>query len=599
MTGHSGLTRNRRKAGTVLAKLSSGLRINQAADDAAGLAISEKMRAQIRGLSQAFRNVQDAISLIQTAEAGLSHILSPLQRIRELVIQSGNGTLTQADRKALQDEADQLIAEIDRVACDTEFNGMKLLDGAYRQPGTQKIPLTQEWKSTAGSGEIVSLAATTDGGVVAAGKVGQNGPTNRFWLAKVDADGNTVWETLLPQDNGYNVIYHVEALSDGSLIAVGRRTHAVSDDDQTVVFRFSSNGEMQGSGLLIYGDEATYDIKPMTDGGFVLVGSSFSKVFVRTLDADLNLIAAQKFERPPGSHYKTGIDIIQTSDGGFMLVGSENYPDSSYQGFVMKLDSALALQWETKAANTVFSAIASLDGQQALVMGNTGLYKVDAAGNLLLLQAAISHPVDIFMYRHDWLTRTEDGHYLVGTEDKLYKVSGEGDVQWELEVTAFAVAQLTDKGYIAADSKYSIVKFSPEALLDNGHTGLLIQTGANAGNTLSVHINAVSAQALGVRSLDLTVAEKLDSTLVRLDHAIQIVSTERSRIGADQNALEHVADNIKSAEENLTAAESRIRDADMASLMMEYTKLTILAQAGQSLLGQANQQPQTVLGLLR
>ncbi|HWR09712.1 flagellin [Sporomusa sp.] len=596
------LKRTEKRSTDVLEKLSSGLRINKAADDAAGLAISEKMRAQIRGLSQAARNVQDAISLVQTAEGGLNNILEPpLQRLRELAIQSGNGTLTTGDRMSIQDEAEQILAEINKIAKNTEFNGMKLLDGTYKNSAVESTqPLTPEWQVDFNGKEIVSMTATSDGGVVVAGRKGSFGAASQNWLAKVDAVGNTIWEKELPLDNSYNVIYNVQALSDGSFIASSRRRNLISSDNQAVIYKISADGEIVNSKILAYGDESLLEIKQTADGGFIAVGVSLQHAFIQKLDSNLQVMATNSFVLPAGSHFKVGIDVVQTSDNGYMLLGEESYATpTGPKGFIMKLDADFSLEWESKIDHTVFSAITMIDDQQAMVLGNTGLYIVDGTGNLSQLSSSIFQVADPYDYEHDWLQKTTDNNYLVGTSDKLVKVASSGEEVWALDIPSLAVTQISDRGYIVANTLHSIVKITPEVLPNSvENKGIQIQTGANTGNTLTLYINNVSTEALGIQGLDLTVTPKLDTALARIDTAIQRVSAERSRLGFYHNALEHIGSNVENSAENLTAAESRIRDVDMAKAMMDLTKFMILKQAGQSMLVQANQQPQSVLQLL-
>jgi flagellin len=341
------------------------------------------------------------------------------------------------------------------------------------------------------------------------------------------------------------------------------------------------------------------EIKETQEGSIIAVGVASQDVIIRKLDSNFNVTAVQSFARPTGSYFKTGIDVTQTSDGGFLMVGEESYSSPpSPKGFIMKLDANLNLQWEAKEDNTVFSAVVNSDAQHAIVMGNTGLYSVDNTGTITQINADIAQTADSFDYEHDWLNQTADGNYLAGSSDKLYKVTSEGQILWSIDIAAIAVTQIGDRGYIAADSTNSIVKITPEALPASDNNGLQIQTGANAGNTLTLYLNDVSTQALGIRGLDLTTTSHLDTSLAKIDTAIQMVSAERSKLGGYQNALEHISSNVMNAEENLTVAESRIRDVDMAKAMMEFTKFNMLEQVGQSMLVQANQQPQTVLDLL-
>lgn len=190
-----------------LKKLSSGLRINTAADDAAGLANSEKMRAQIRGLQQARQNIQDGISLIQVADGALDKIQGLNQRMRELIIQGSNDTLTYSDKKAIQEELNQLMNSIEKIASNTQFNTRRLLDGSLEIPSAPKTPLGFEWKVNFEHPiELTSIIATNDGGMVVGGtkEIKGNGDTTYSlcsYIAKLNSEGQREWEKEISIDN--------------------------------------------------------------------------------------------------------------------------------------------------------------------------------------------------------------------------------------------------------------------------------------------------------------------------------------------------------------------------------------------------------------
>ncbi|GAB7389191.1 flagellin [Bacillaceae bacterium] len=353
-----------------LEKLSSGLRINRAGDDAAGLAISEKMRGQIRGLEMASKNAQDGISLIQTAEGALNETQSILQRMRELAVQASNDTNTNTDRQELQKEIEQLIEEIDRIANTTEFNTKKLLngdlEGVYNEAATHEI-LGETYKG------LVS-----------------------------------------------NVTYTAASLS---------------------------------------GDH-TYLVK--------ITGTS-------------------------GSDYTYAI----------------------YQG-------------DGTAAST---------GTVSAVNGSVTLN------------------------------------------------SGEGIV-----VTF---------GSTTLNVGDSVAIFIDDADTGQANNSLKFQIGANSTQTMEVDINKMDAASLNVKNINVTSQGDAEAAVSTIEMALRTVSAERAKLGAFQNRLEHTINNLGTSAENLTAAESRIRDVDMAKEMMEFTKNNILNQAAQAMLAQANQQPQGVLQLLR
>ncbi|WP_066505900.1 flagellin [Abyssisolibacter fermentans] len=385
-------------------KLSSGSRINRAGDDAAGLAISEKMRGQIRGLNQASRNSQDGISLIQTAEGALNETQAIMQRMRELSIQSSNDTNTTEDRTNIQDEVNQLGEEIQRIAEQTEFNTKKLLNGDM--------------------GSAVSAATTH----VLTGS-----------LESTMADATTL--DSLVDANGNNL-----QLANGDVFTA----------------TWSVNGTEKS---------ATYTITDITS---------------ETLSTLTDEIAGD-----------ASVASVATA-GGQMVITSA-------------------------AAGTA----AQINGLSIEIESSAGIRK-EAASNAL-------------------------SNISTTTEAKDKRADGSAD----------------------------------------------FQIGSNQGQTLNLSISDMRADTLGVRTLQVGTKSQAGTAVKVLDQAIQKVSAERAKLGASQNRLEHTIKNLDTSSENLQAAESRIRDVDMAKEMMNFTKNNILQQAAQAMLAQANQAPQGVLQLLR
>jgi flagellin len=382
-------------------KLSSGLRINRAGDDAAGLAISEKMRGQIRGLDMASKNAQDGISLIATAEGALNETHSILQRQRELVTQSSNDTNTAEDRKNIQDEIDQLGKEIDRISSTTQFNTKNLIDGSMDKTTTAASNINTN-NSLKGAG----------GADIAAGTEVLNTLT--------DKDGNSLG------------------------IQAG----------DTITVTYVKNGEQQQVDLT--GASTIADLVAGADGA-VTIGASG--------------------------------ELIATADA------------TGYDGAIH------GISIEVKDAN--------------------------------------------------------------------------GEVR------------------SGASSALSSFSETTQATKDHSNGSATFQIGANTGQTIEVSIKDMSSSALGVKDLKVGSSGQASQAIKVIDAAIQKVSAQRSSLGSVQNRLEHTINNLNTSSENLTAAESRIRDVDMAKEMMEQTKNSILSQAAQAMLAQANQQPQGVLQLLR
>lgn len=438
-------------------KLSSGLKINRAGDDAAGLAISEKMRGQIRGLDMASKNSQDGISLIQTAEGALNETHSILQRMRELAVQSSNGTQTDADRAELQKEVSQLKDEIDRISNTTEFNTKKLLNGAA---GVQGNVL-----SGAADGQFVSGTESTVAGTYVF-KVATNGAATKASAAA------------------------------GSL-------------------NLTNATDVSGKDLSINGVKIDF------------TGMTTAKI--ADVVAKINSYSAQ-----------TGVTAADNGSGS------------------VKLDQ---LNFGSKSGIT-------LTGTDAAQFGGT-------------VTAGKDVTVDIF--KADGTTSIKAGVV--------------GDGQMVTAPAGFDTAGITMKMNGAATSAVKVA-------VTQG--SLSFQIGANQGQDMSLAINQMSTAKLGdtangsfLNTVDISTQDGAKSAITVVDKAISQVSSERAKLGAVQNRLEHTINNLNTSSENLTAAESRIRDTDMAKEMMEQTKNNILAQAAQAMLAQANQQPQGVLQLLR
>ncbi len=388
MNAHRNMGSTTIAQGKAMEKLNSGLRINRAADDAAGLAISEKMRSQIRGLNQASRNAQDGISMIQTAEGALSETQAIAQRMRELAVQSANGTYTDEDRTLIDQEFNQLKSEIDRIATDTDFSGSKVLNGEK-------------------SGE------------------------------KIEFESGTVAST---------------------------GTGTLNNTDAAAVFLKTDLENVNTLG------EGTFKLNLSLDGD----------------DVKLELIDESKFN-------------------------------------------------DNKAY--VLDSIVIKDG---------------AAGN--------------------------DEHEIT------------------LGGAAFKLAQLKNK---IKDANVETVELTLNNVVKEKTNGVELQVGANKDQMISISIGNMRSRELGLGGVNVATTDDAKDAIGRLDEAVSRISAQRADLGASQNRLEHTIASTDNTAENLQAAESRIRDVDMAKEMMNLTKLNVLQQASQAMLAQANQAPQQVLSLLK
>lgn len=438
MNANRNMNINAGAASKSMEKLSSGLRINKAGDDAAGLAISEKMRGQIRGLDQASANSQDAISLLQTGEGALNETTSILQRMRELAVQGSSDTLNSNDRGQIQKEMDQLVQETDRIGNNTEFNTKKLLNGGANVSGTVSGVTPAAISIVGGNGDTKAASVVVLATTVAATKA---------------TDAGTV------------------DLSAGVLGA---------------------------------------------DSSIIVNGTSFSFTSGDTIDNVLKTIN------------DAGVGVTATTDGTNLSLTSSNVGS--------------AAKFTVAGATADFVGLASANGTDASVTFTSGATKFTAIGDKVTIQD--------------------------GTAKGL-----------EIKVNASALGGAT-------------------ATVDANGT-LAFQIGANEGQMLNVGIADMRSAALGTAGVQVTDAATATAAITTIQTAIDTVSSERSKLGAYSNRLEHTIANLGTASENMTSAESRIRDVDMAKEMSTFSKNNILSQAAQAMLAQANQQPQQVLQLLR
>ncbi len=436
-------------------KLSSGYRINRAADDAAGLSISEKMRKQIRGLDQASTNAEDGVSAVQTAEGALTEVHSMLQRMNELAVQASNGTNSKTDRDAIQSEIDQLTTEIDRVAETTKFNESYLLKG--------------------------------------------------------DADGATKDVYMKGHDAGLK-----GTLTDGAT---------------TATFKVAAGALDAGKKVTIGGKEYS-------------IGSTKAEAEALADKAKTDAATADKEITIDGETYK-----CKTAD----------------KKWYDKDDLEVTIADKIKAGSTV-----KYDGKSLTVMNDVGGDGVDDSDS-----SVISAAKAVGFMTTELTTANNIG--------------------------ATKTAATINAGTYASDTgiEFTINKGTAE-VAEKLNFNLHVGSDADMTNKINVNIETMNSSYLGIKGLNVADETGVAATYAvdAIADALQKVSDQRSSLGAVQNRLEHTIANLDNVVENTTSAESRIRDVDMAEEMVEYSKNNILAQAGQSMLAQANQATQGVLSLL-
>lgn len=510
INAYRNLTLSHQRMTRSLERLSSGLRINRAADDPSGLVRSEALRAQIGGLRVASRNAQDAISLVQTAEGAMAEAHTVLQRMRDLTVQSGNlGTNDRAALAANQHELTQLRQELDRINRDTRFgtvNVFRDLAGAGAgTAGGAAAPL-----------QLGSAVATQPG---QAETIVEGSPLTLHVTGAPPMDGVgsltlTLSGGLLdPPVTAHAAVGH--NLQDLAQILNNRIVELGLQDDYAAVW--SADG---GGRIVITGPNADQATSPFTLD-LVRAGST-------NPDDDGPVVLAQAMvggaaDSPQGDGVATALTLTVPAEG--------------------------------------FEVPEGYEGQITFTLGAGGLAE------------AVTFSVD------------------VGADAEAIR-----DAAQEAGATvSFSGNVVTFLGQETA-TPLSLTASTASA------GGAVFQVGANPGQRVSVPIRPVDAQALELMDLDIgpgTSPERIDAALRAIDAAIGSVSTNRAELGAFQNRMESTIRSLSVTIENLSAAESRIRDADMAAEMMEFTRSQILVQVGTAMLAQANLLPQTVLSLLR
>ena len=745
LNAYNRLSGNNSTVSKNLEKLSSGYRINRAGDDAAGLAISEKMRAQITGLERAKLNAQDGISLVQTAEGALTEVHSMLNRMVELDTQSANGTYQAEDRDKIQAEVNALLEEVDRISQSTNFNGINLLDGSLSSNSTQNLSTGNKVATVTGT--IASLKTGIQDQAAQAGKYAANlagsvtGTATavtdavKFSVTYIDTNGKEVTKELttatvpatatdanvasaistaigndkdlstlftassttsnvdLTAKNGGTNGAQLKSISvvglvktDGTAGTAGAinvqkaeatTTRVATDATQKDIVDFNNTVPTAGSTITI-GDK-TYefvaaggDMQSVAKGNVAVsldAGGTVSgtldnlisalqangvKSASKTADAAGNANAAIKIGNL--DEIKTAsktANITANSNGLKLSEVSESEQKSSFQvgagsgnsaTFSLKyLDDAGKEQTinvsytsnataATNATNIKNALEANDEFKKNFTVGITGAQldltsksKGDAAAQVqsIATNDVDSKSVNSFqvtqaargagqtlsidaaqMSKGDTLTiggktfqfvtadnMKADGNNIAVLLDPKSNTSTAANLNLAFEKAGVDIQynNATNSFFLGNDAKVS------------GNGGLVLQVGdTNADfNKVTVSVEDMSVKGLNLEGLTVTDQGLAGESIDRVKKAIETVSKSRGNLGALQNRLEHTINNLTVTAENMTAAESRIRDTDMAKEMMSFTKNNVLVQAAQAMLAQANQQPQQVLQLLR
>ncbi len=712
LNSYRNLTTNNNAVSKNLEKLSSGYRINRAGDDAAGLAISEKMRAQITGLNTAQKNANDGISLVQTAEGALTEVHSMLNRMVELANQSANGTYANAvDRENLQEEINSLTEEIDRISQSTNFNGINLLDGTLGLNGDTFTNITQTAAIKAGEKDIsdaVAVDATTH-----ANAVGVKDPMNPefkvdFADLKITLSNNATTSTdvnikLTVGDLGIKFYDSQASANAGDVeakeikVSADAKADAADPAKTTEVTATTIADKFNGKIAVIGSDSYTVSVEDNRILKFTYTGQIKDKTLIDKDDAGgkptnatmEKLLAgnvaveieakASVTESDRSGHVDCHVTGIKdpVADAGINRAGAtlnmEDLVDDIRKGASLKIGkTTITFNFDDQAAS---------DGSVTQTDNESGEVKLkgfeDAKDKDLLKEITrqLSHMNAVVEKKVNG--EDKDFTFTIGRGADEMSIEIEEQVQDDSKnYGKFTEAELKNEVFslatAASNAKSSVTigannasdgdkikigdktyKFVKEKAADNtdktvveveigksaketaenlknavggtaevdgskvtftsakatddpiaiGSTGLTLQVGdtSDTFNQLNVKVDSMSADSLGIGTDDINISTQSGAQLAvdKIKAAINTVSSQRGKLGAIQNRLEHTINNLSVTAENITAAESRIRDVDMAEEMMAYTKNNILVQASQAMLAQANQIPQGVLQLLQ
>jgi flagellin len=542
-----------------LEKLSSGYKINRAGDDAAGLAISEKMRAQISGLEQASNNVKDGISLVQTAEGALQEVQDMLNRMVTLSEESANGTYQDdVDRENLQAEMDALKTEINRIADSANFNGIQLLDGSLAETVTP---------ATVTKVTVNGINPGVHGGTAAAG-------TFTIDLSQLEYTNKSTQATATLTIK----IGGVQVQTTGGTDYAGTK---IAKTTSTAVGKISGSAianDLAGKQVVLQG--ATYKITAQ-DGVLTLTGQAAPTTTAAvtmtmsiaaaggTTDVNNgNAISVDVVKQPV---YAGGNKFAQASftltssmvkDGNVITIGNTQY--------TMKVGSKSTVK--ATAANVI----------------DLSAYKWSSTDNKKLLQEAGAKIAAVT--NDDFLVSTDN---TVAGATKLHLTERDGkvnyDTEWDLSAHTGA----------AQGDWTNVVSFTSGKATASGGLTLQIGDTSDDWNQMNVSIKDMHVSSLKIDSINIKTQSAAASAISVIKDAINYVSSVRGTLGATQNRLEHTANNLSVMTENIQDAESTIRDTDIADEMTAYTKNQILVQSAQAMLAQANTVPQGVLQLLQ
>ncbi|GFI42550.1 flagellin [Lachnospiraceae bacterium] len=610
MNVHRNLKGNNSSIGKTLEKLSSGYRINRAGDDAAGLAVSEKMRAQITGLKQACQNADDGISLVQTVEGALTEVHSMLDRMMELSVQSANGTYSDDDRSMMNDEIKQIKSEISRIGNTATFNSTRLFPEAGvngSREGVSTYKYTLDLTNKICEVNYINEAST-------AGGVSRSGGGHRDLADKIAGE-------YLP-----NAVNQIIQAFPSLGTAIGNDKIDIAIEIRNID---GSNGTLAYASYSYNVNGKPFNMKIRVDA------ADFT-------DASMTGPDAEKLESTLAHELMHSVMQYTMTDQMSGRGGSEKFPEWFVEGTAQLAGGGFPTNWNAGLEQIAGSLTGAGDTSKDTAVGDyLKQYSVAGRpyGHGYLASAYIGYlasggtgsVTDTAIARgmDEIFKEVMNGNSLYGAISKLTngKIKSESDLNQLFSsadsdlvkfVRELSFASKGGAGSVIAgglgtgggniigsqtnlNSPFQVVDkavFVPSEILSAKEIYLMVGSDSDVHNLISVELYEMNADALGLMGTNVLGDEDALFAIEEVNTAIDMVSFMRGYYGALQNRLEHTVSNLGNVIENLSASESRIRDTDMAKSMMEFVRGQILVQSSQSMLAQANQQPNAVLQLL-
>ncbi|MAZ66834.1 MAG: flagellin [Kangiellaceae bacterium] len=649
---------------TTMNRLSSGMRINSAKDDAAGNAISTRFDSQIRGLSVAIRNSGDGISMAQTAEGGMGTMVDNLQRVRELALQAANATNSDLDREALNAEAQQLIAEVGRVSDETQFNGIKLLDGSFteqtfqigaNQGETFSFNINGMTTDKLGAGLDAGVSAQGTDNALAQGDLVINGVVIGASLSTSDTASTTAAETSaiakvaaineVSSQTGVTAEVNVNqaagttmatssAATSGTIALNGTTINITVGGDDLAADRAAviaainaesdrtgvtavDTGTNEGGIVLETSDGRNIDLSTtmastgtglaangVYEGGFTLRSDSGDAIDIQEGTGDITntgLVAGS---------YESGVASV-SSDGGSTTSAALSNGDLVINDVVIgaSLSTSDTASSTLKDASAIAKAAAINDATDST--GVTAVVNENVVDGAAMSAAANSGTISINGVSTATVITTTDA-----TDSRAAVVDAINAISGQTGVTAVDSGNSTDGVILVAEDGRNIDLSTTLASAETGlgannvHTGsytlesaseitISAGTGTLSNSNLKVGVYGGAESGQFLKDVDISTVDGANKALEAVDNALESINSERGNLGAIQNRLESTISNLEVNNENLSAAQSRIRDTDFASETAQLSRSQVLQQAGMSMLSQANSLPQNVLSLLR